>query len=149
MCGRSKDIVQSRPIPPGWWPKKERIITIAEILPKGARGPSPTSGSPARGSYTGKINPQKYSFEGRWGLTFRRPRGLWKIDTPLLTGSHKISHAPGHRQRQSFERSLGQTHLLSPESLCERQEATGAHPGDADTGSRHFGELAVPRGHRC
>ena len=34
------------------------------------------------------------------GAYFRRPRGLWEIETPLLKGTHKISHAldPGKKQ---------------------------------------------------
>ena len=35
-------------------------------------------------------------------------------------------------QKQLLERSLGQTHLLILERLPEREEATGAHPGDMD-----------------
>lgn len=47
-------------------------------------------------------------------------------------------------QKQSFERGLGQTYLLVLESLPERQEAAGTHPGDTDTGSSHFEELLLP-----
>ena len=63
---------------------------------------------------------------------------------------HKISHALVTRgQKQSFERSLGQTYLLILESLLERQEATGAHPGDTDTGSSHCEQCVLPQGQVC
>ena len=44
-----------------------------------------------------------------------------------------------------MERSLGQTHLLILESLLERQEETGAHPRDINTGSSHCSELNLPQ----
>ena len=56
---------------------------------------------------------------------------------------------------QSFERSLGQTYLLILESFSERQEATGAPPGDIiilgslfyhndiSAGKHHFGTLSL------
>ena len=44
-------------------------------------------------------------------------------------------------QKQKFERSLSQAHQLILESLPERQEATGAHPGDIDRGTAIFGSF--------
>ena len=38
-------------------------------------------------------------------------------------------------QMQSFERRLSQTYLQILKSFLERQEATGAHPKDIDTGT--------------
>ena len=55
-------------------------------------------------------------------------------ETPLLKGTQNLMlWGPG--QKQYYERSLGQTHLLILASLLERQEATGAHLGDIDTGA--------------
>ena len=42
-------------------------------------------------------------------------------------------------QKEKFERSLGQTHLLILRSLPEMQVVTGTHPGDIDTGISHLG----------
>ena len=64
---------------------------------QGARGPSPTLGSPAQGSCTRKTSPQNIWLWSPVGLTFRRARGLWEIETPLLKGAHRTSHAPGPR----------------------------------------------------
>ena len=49
--------------------------------------------------------------------------------------------------QQKFESILGQTHLLILENLLERQEATGAQPGDIETSDRHYWELILPQGH--
>ena len=40
-------------------------------------------------------------------------------------------------------------HLVILESLLERREETGAHPGDTDTGGSHFWKLVLPQGHCC
>ena len=44
------------------------------------------------------------------------------------------------RQKQDFEKSLGQTYLLILENLAERQEAAAAHPWDIyiGAGKCHF-----------
>ena len=39
--------------------------------------------------------------------------------------------------------------MLILESLPERQEETGTHPGSTDTGDSCFGEFMLPRGHWC
>ena len=49
-------------------------------------------------------------------------------------------------QRQLFERSLGQTHLLILDSFPERQEASGAPPRDIDAGGNHFWEFILLQG---
>ena len=55
---------------------------------------------------------------------------------------HKISHALVTRgQKQSFERSLGQTYLLILKSLLERQRAIRTRLGVTDTGDSRFWEL--------
>ena len=59
-------------------------------------------------------------------------------ETLLLKGAHKISLLWEPGQKQLFERSLGQTHLLIMESLLKGQEATGAQPGATDTGGSQF-----------
>ena len=56
--------------------------------------------------------PTAFHFEGQWALLSGEPEGCGK-QIPLLKGAHRLSHAPG--QKQSIERSLGQTHLLTPE----------------------------------
>ena len=77
-----------------------------------------------------------------WGGAYfqRSQRAVGNRDS-ILKGCIQKSHMlqdPG--LKQSFERSLGQAHLLILESIPERQEATGAHPGDKDngTGKHHF-----------
>jgi len=77
------------------------------------------------------------------GLNFRSARGLWEIETPLLKRAHRIL-CTHQRQKQSFERSLGQTHLLIWKILPERQAATGTHCLDIDAGSRYFLKLMPP-----
>lgn len=50
-------------------------------------------------------------------------------------------------QKQSFERSMCQTHLLMLESLTERQKSIGTHFGDIDTDGSYFEELILLQGH--
>ena len=50
-------------------------------------------------------------------------------------------------KKQSFERSLGETHLLVLESLLERQEANGVH--SCNIHSDDFWQLILPLGHWC
>lgn len=50
-------------------------------------------------------------------------------------------------KKQKFESILGQTHLLILENLLERQEATGAQPGDIETSDSHYWELILPQRH--
>ena len=59
----------------------------------------------------------------------------------------KISHALSPSAQAVISKEPGSAHLLILESLLERQEATGTHPGDTDAGSNHFGELIVPGEH--
>jgi len=59
-------------------------------------------------------------FESQWGLYMGELEG-YKIDTPLLKTHAKSLMLQDPVQRQSFESSLGQTHLLILESLLERQ----------------------------
>ena len=63
------------------------------------RGLNLTQGSPAQGFCTGKMSPQNVWLWRPVGLTFRRPRGLWEIETPLLEGIHRISHILRPRAR--------------------------------------------------
>lgn len=51
------------------------------------------------------------------GLTYGRPRELWKIEAPLLKVTHKISYVPGPRVEAVIEKSLGHNHLLILERL--------------------------------
>lgn len=67
-------------------------------------------------------------------LNFGNHKGLWEIETLLLKGAYKISHAAGHRAKVSSDGSLGHTYLLVMEGPPERREAT-AHPGDTDISS--------------
>ena len=87
-----------------------------------------------------------------WGQGARKLRQkhdirLGKIETSLLRAHTNSRILWDPEQKQWFERSLGQTSLLTLKSLLERQEATAAHPGNVDTGSSHFGELVLPQRH--
>ena len=46
----------------------------------------------------GKGTPRASGFEGQ-GDNFRGPTGLREIETSLLKGAHKVSHAPGARAK--------------------------------------------------
>lgn len=54
-------------------------------------------------------------------------------------------------QKQEFNKSLGQTHLLILKSLPERQEQTGAQPGTETLATAILGSLFyhVDTGARC
>ena len=52
--------------------------------PQRASGASPTSGSPGLGSCMEKMSPQIVCLWRPVGLTFRRARGPWEIETLLL-----------------------------------------------------------------
>ena len=56
----------------------------------------------------------------------------------LLKGLHKTSCTLGPADKQEFERTLGQSHLLILQSLLEGKGANGAP---------HFGEHVLPQGH--
>ena len=40
-------------------------------------------------------------------LAFRSPRGMWKIETPLLKSVHKISHALGPTAEAVIQKLAG------------------------------------------
>ena len=65
-------------------------------FPQGESDLKPTSGSSAWGSCAGKTAlPQCLALKAS-----RRGRGLWEIETPLLKGTHKLSHALGPRAEE-------------------------------------------------
>ena len=71
---RQVGISRISPMSKGWWPTNEKIIKIAEILPKewgiwATHQTSPTWVSCAR-----QMTPRTSHFEGQWGFTFRSPR---------------------------------------------------------------------------
>ena len=144
-------MVESRPIPLGGCPTTGRIITIAEVLPREQRFQAPL-GSPAQGSCTRRRAPRTFDFAGHQGLVSGGQKAVGNRDSTLKRCmlNHTLQD-PG--QKQSFEKSLGQTHSLILESLPVTQEATGTHPGDRDTGSSHLGssfyhkETGAGKGH--
>ena len=66
------------------------------------------------------------------------------METPLLKGAHKVSHALSPNPEVVIVKGLGKTHLVISEGLPEGQEATWTPPGDIETGSSHFGDLFLP-----
>ena len=74
---------------PGWVTDKLEVNYNCRGSPKEARGQSPTLHSQVWGSCTRKKSPQDVWY---WkGLTFRRGRGLWELETPLLKGTNIVS----------------------------------------------------------
>lgn len=71
------------------------------------------------------------------GLISESPTGLGEIETLLLKGTYKISHA-------LEPRAEAVTYLLFLESLPEWQKAIVARPGNTDTGNSHSGGLFYP-----
>lgn len=74
------------------------------------------------------------SFEGQWGLCMEEQEGCRK-QTLLFKGTHKISVLCDPAQKQSFERNLGQAHLL----ILEKPPREAAGTPHGDTGGSHFG----------
>ena len=64
---------------------------------QGLMGLSPTVGSPTEGPVLERWTPQNDWLWRQAGLTFRRPRGLWEVETPLLKGIQNIPHPLGPR----------------------------------------------------
>ena len=124
-----------------------KLIKIAEVFPKEQGGLSSTLRLPAWGSCTKKTSPSTFDFESHQGL--RSPRGLWKIETPLLKGTHKISHVPGLRAEAVSWKAPESDSPSDFENLPERQEATVAHPGDIDSSDSYFWEIILPHWHWC
>lgn len=133
-------MIQSRPISLGW-PINRAMLTTVEVLPKKQRVWAtcwaPHSGGPASGIWV----PRRFGFEGNWGLLSGEPSRNREIDTLLLEIAHTISCTLGPRVEIVIWK---QPHLLTLESLSERQEATGAHPGDINTCGNHFQKLVLP-----
>ena len=143
MGRRGRVKVESRPHTSGWVTHKQED-NYNWGSPQGAMRPSFTSGSPAQASCIGKKGPQNIWLWRPVGLTFQRARGLWETETPLLQGTHKISHAPAARAEAVIWKTLDQIYLLIFESFLKRQEATGDHPWDTDANGSHLEELVLP-----
>ena len=80
-----------------------------------------------------------FGFENPQGLI---SEGLWEIKT-LTAHMQSLTCSRTQGQKQSFPRSLGQTHLQILENLLEWQEAAGAHP-EHRRGHSHLGVLFLP-----
>ena len=106
---------------------------------QGARRPRPTLGSLGPLSWTRKTGPQNVWLWRSVGITFGRARGLWQTETPLLKDAHKISHVLGPRAEAVIWKEPGSDPLANLRELPKRHEATGAQPGDTDTGSSQSG----------
>lgn len=137
-----EDAVNSRPIPQGRQSINERIIILWMFSPRSMSldpHKAPNLSGPAMERWT----PRTPSCESQQGLPIRQQKGVANRESMLkrLTEKSHILRVP--TQRQQFERSLDQTHLLILESLKERQEATRTTPGTINTGQT-FGELVLP-----
>jgi len=66
-------------------------------------------------------------------LDYRDCTGLGTTETPVLEGTHKVSHALGPRAK-AVTRNLHQTCLVVSEALLGKWRSSVAHPGDVDTG---------------
>ena len=131
--------IQSNSALPGWVSHTLERILFPRLSHRNEssehhlRPPSPGPGTRMR-------SPRAFGFEGQWGLVTRAPQN-WETETSLLKGTCKISHSQGPKAKQSFDRSLRQTHPLVLERLLGRdggwEEETLALPGDMDTGDKH------------
>ena len=95
----------------------------------------------------GRQVPGNLGFEGLQGLISGVTES-WGKQRHHSERAHTKFHTlwdPG--QKRSFEKSPGQTHLLTLEGLLKRQEATGAHLGDIETSDSHYWELILSQGH--
>ena len=122
------------PYLPGGWPTNWKIIMSQRFSHRIEL--SPMSGSPAWGSGIGKRSPQSIWHWRSVGLECRSCTGLMETETPLLEGSHKVSHALGPRPRakQWLHRSPGQTYLWISESLEEAEVGCGSMWGQGPGG---------------
>ena len=94
MGMRGRDVYQVKTHIPRWLTPNGRIITIAEFLPdeQGVRASHqvPHRASPALERWTAWA----FGFEGQRVLLFRRIRGVWEMETPLLKDSHNsLTHS--------------------------------------------------------
>ena len=130
---RSRNAVSSRYISLKL-PTNRRTVTIAEILPE-ELGSKPhirlsSLGVPHQEDKSLNVwlwRPVKFAY--RWKAVGNRL---------LLKGACKISHTPRPHTEAVIWKDPG-SDLLAGLILSERQEATGACPGDVDTGGSHLG----------
>ena len=122
---------------------KLEIDYIAEILPQ-EWVLSHMSGSTAQRSGTRMTSPQSIWNWRPTRLNCRSPTGLVEIETSLLNGTHKISHAPGPRARAVISQEPGPDPPVGEypgeAGWRYRGHLAAAHPEDTDTGGRHVGE---------
>ena len=134
-------MIQSRPVCL-WWPINRAILTTAEVLPKkqrvGATCWAPQSG----GSASGRWVPRRFGFEGNWGLLSGEPSR--NRDSTLRDCTHYLIPSGTQGRNSNLKGAkVSQTHLLTLEGPSERQEATGAHLRDINTGGGHFQKLVL------
>ena len=133
--GRRGGDIYSRHTPPGGQPTNRRIIAIVEITTKecGVWAPhwAPQHRSPVPGR-----KPQNVWLWRPVGLTFRRARGLWDIEIPLLKGSYKISHALGLRA----EAAVWKEPRLEPPADLGKPPIEAGGNWSSPWGHRHWGQ---------
>ena len=72
-------------------------------------------------------------------------RAVGNRDSTLKGQTQHLAHSATQSSRSNVKEPVADP----PTDLgeCLREEATGAHPGDTDTGSRDSGEFILPCGH--
>ena len=78
MAKKGGDMVQSSPVPPGNQLTNEKIITIAEVLPKELMVWSPHWAPQLRGPAPGRWVPRASGFESQWDSLSGEPEGCRK-----------------------------------------------------------------------
>ena len=86
------------------------------------RGLNTTSRSPAQGSYARKMSTQNIWPGKPAGLTFRRPRGSWEIETSLLKSTNKISCAPRPRAEAVIWKEPGSPWYQNQTKISAKKE---------------------------
>ena len=114
---QTRKVIKSHPLPPRWATHALESNYIAEVLPQEREFWAPRQAPQPGGPAPGRRAPRAFGFEGQRGFIAGAHRTEGNRDF-TLKGTHKI---PG--QKQSFDRSLGQTYLLVWESPLERRVA--------------------------
>ena len=113
-------------------------------LPTAVKVLSPTSGFSTWESGNGRRNSQRIRLWRIVGCDCRTSTGLWKTETPLLEGTHKVVCASGRRGRISDPWE----DWTRPTCYCRRVSCRGGgvavvHCGGKDTGNRSSGKYSL------
>ena len=135
---KGRNTTQERSKPPWGLPSKGRIITVAALafVPKEWQVEAPYQTLQRWSSCSRKKSPECLALQDRRAFSQETQTVCDRLCASRMHTKSHILREP--RQTQRFERSLGQTRLLISEILPKRQGASGAHPGDTDTGSSVF-----------